>query len=283
MNFLKQAEEPLFPDILWNRPLVKNRGGRLLALGGHSRGFAAIQAVFQLAEAAGIGECLIGIPDSLAKLVGDAPEIMGLPASPSGSLGKAALGEVLHTVADCDGLLVGLDLTNNSETAVLVESVLQKAEKPIMMTEEALDTLPGSAQVITENAEAVLIGSMNAIIAVANRNKLALQLRPEKQLIGRIEAVQQIADAAKCALVIIGREIIVCADGQTSITPQRGDASDHPAVQAVFAPFWLQNKSKRFEALTTAAFVLSKSLPADQDLTYGQIAGSIRTALQHFS
>lgn len=283
MDFQKQGDEPLFPDILWNRPLVKNRGGRLLAIGGHSRGFAGISAVHQLAEAAGIGECLVAMPDSLTKLVGDAPGIISLPSSPSGSLGKAALGEILHTAADCDGLLLGLDLTNNSETAVLVESILDKAERPIMATEEALEVLPSSAKVVTDNPEAVVIGSLNAIINIANRNGLALQLRPEKQLIGRIEAVKQVADAGKCAYVILGREIIICDHGKVSVTPLRGDALAHPATQAVFAPFWLQNKSKRFEALTTAAFVLPKSLPSDQDLTYSQIASSIRTTLQHFS
>lgn len=283
MDFEKQGNEPLFADILWSRPLTRNRGGKLVVVGGHSNGFATIQAAHQIAEASGIGECLVIMPDSLSKIVAGAPDTILVPSSQSGSIGKAALATILAEAEDSDALMVGIDLTNNSETSVVVESLLDRYRGPLIITEEALDSLPSSLSAATDNSKAVLIGSMNMIINIANRGGHALRVSPERQLLGRLDVVRQVANISNCALVILGREIIIASGGRLSVTPIQGLIQQYPAAQTGFAPFLLANSTKRFEALTTAAFILSKSVPSDSRLTYSQIARSVQTTLQHFS
>lgn len=278
-GLVRQTDKPLFPDILWSRPLTRGRGGRLLAIGGNARGFAGIQAAHQLAEAAGVGECLVAMPDSLAKLVGDTPGAIFLPSSPSGSIGKSALGGLLLRSGECDGMLLGIDLTNNSETAVLTESLLQKYQKTLIVTEEALETLPSAATIATENEKAVIVGTMNALVSIANRNSLPIRVRPDKELIGRAELAQQAARASKASYVIIGREIIVAAGEKLSATPLRAAVPVSPALAAVFAPFLLQNVSRPFEALTTGAYVLTKAAADAKMPSYARIAAGVSEVL----
>jgi hypothetical protein len=66
-QFIRQEDEPLYPTILYNRPVTRNAAGRMLVVGGHSGEFSVPTAVHQLATAAGIGECRVVLPDNLAK------------------------------------------------------------------------------------------------------------------------------------------------------------------------------------------------------------------------
>src|SRR5207253_2372681 len=90
MDYLKQGSEPLFPKVLWNRPVSRSGAGRLLVVGGHKDEFSSVQAIYQLSLAAGVGQCTVVLPDSLKTLLAGTPDSLFVPASTSGSLGKAA-------------------------------------------------------------------------------------------------------------------------------------------------------------------------------------------------
>ena len=49
---------------------MRQRAGRLLLIGGHKGEFSLLQAIYQTTEAAGIGECVAVMPDSLRRTVG---------------------------------------------------------------------------------------------------------------------------------------------------------------------------------------------------------------------
>src|SRR4051794_12583610 len=109
-RFERQTDKPLFPDIFWNRPTMRSRGGRLLLLGGHKNQFDLVQAVYQMAEASDVGECVAVMPDSLRRTVGETGYTFFVPAAPSGSLGKASLAEITERAEDADATVVGLNL-----------------------------------------------------------------------------------------------------------------------------------------------------------------------------
>ena len=92
-NYQIQKAKPLFPQLLWSRPMNRQASGRILLVGGHTGGLSNLQTLYQLVQAAGIGEARLAVPDVQAKLLGATGLADFLPSSPSGSIGKGAYGQ----------------------------------------------------------------------------------------------------------------------------------------------------------------------------------------------
>jgi hypothetical protein len=219
IQFAKQSGEPLYPKIIWNRPVSKARGGRLLVLGGHARSFSHVQAQYQLAVASGIGQCTLVLPDSLTKALGHLPDIVYAPSSASGSLGRAALGQILELAGTSDSILIGGDLTNNSETAVLVESLLAQYSGPVIVGDEAVAALAFNPQIVAERPGTTAVLSMGGVLALANALKLPLRLRPDGGLMGKIDLARQLSSRLAGTLAAYSSEIIVINSQHTTMTP----------------------------------------------------------------
>lgn len=282
LTYTLQTEKPLFPDLLWSRPTLRSRGGRLLIVGGHKHEFSLVQDIYQVAEAAGIGEAQAALPDTLQRLVGGGEFGHFLPATASGSLGKAALGELLHITNDYDSVIIGANLTNNSETGIMIESLISQSEQPVVITEETINTLKFNPELITGNPKALVVTTMNGLFALANHHHMPLVIKPNSGLMGKMEIIQQLVSISECNYLIFDHEVIVAAEGEMSVTQLPIGLSDQPGVMIGLAStFWLQQRSRPFEALTTAAFVASR-LSEDDLSTSANTAKAIRKTLAEF-
>ncbi|HXY18323.1 MAG TPA: hypothetical protein VEH48_02805, partial [Candidatus Nitrosopolaris sp.] len=127
-NWLRQTpDKPLFPDLLWSRPENKRQRGKLLIVGGNSHGFAAPASAFAAAGTAGIGAARVLLPDATQKTIGTGfTDAVFAPSTPSGSFSRQALAELLENAGWADGVLLAGDFGRNSETAILLESFLDK-------------------------------------------------------------------------------------------------------------------------------------------------------------
>jgi hypothetical protein len=281
-SFARQTDQPLFPEIFWDRPTTRSRGGRLLIAGGQRNEFSAVQAIYQVAEAAGIGEGQVVLPDSLRRLVGEAGFARFVPASASGSLGKAALGQLLHLAADFDGMVLGGNLTNNSETAVMVESLIRELDLPVVVSEEAIEILKFAPALITGNPKVLVVTTMVGLFALANHHHLPLAIKPHAGVMGKLEILAQLAAISRCAYLVFDQEVMVAAASETSLSALDQPLSKWPAAAiGVAATFWLQQHSKPFAALTTAAFVLGRLEAADMT-TYAGIAAGLSRILRAY-
>ncbi len=65
----QQPDQPLFPDIAWQKPEQKALAGKLLILGGSAHGFAAVAQAYTDAGNAGVGQCRVVLPDALKKTI----------------------------------------------------------------------------------------------------------------------------------------------------------------------------------------------------------------------
>src|SRR4051812_6684812 len=110
--FKRQHDEPLYPKALWNRPVARSAGGRILIAGGHRGDFSLPTTVHQIAIAAGVGQATVALPDVLRPLLAGAPDVEFLASSQSGSLGRAALGELVD-LADDAGAVILAGMSNN--------------------------------------------------------------------------------------------------------------------------------------------------------------------------
>lgn len=264
IHYELQGTQPLYPKIFWNRPTNKNRAGRLLIVGGHKHEFSGVQAIYQVAEAAGSGYVQAAMPDTLRPLVGGGEFGYFLPATVSGSLGRAALGELLHLASEYDAVVLGANLTNNAETAILVESLIQKSDQPLIITEETIDILKFHADFITGNPHALVVTTMKGLFGLANNQHIPLAIKPNSGVLGKLEILQQLVDISRCSYVVFDKDIMVASAGKLSLTPLQVELTSQPTIAIGLAgTFWLQQRSQPFEALTGTAYVLSR-LKADQ-------------------
>ena len=84
-NWLRQNNEPLFPDIIWSKPENKKGAGKILIAGGNSESFSSIAKAYEDANRSGAGTIYLLVPESIKKLIKHIPEIEYASSNPSGS------------------------------------------------------------------------------------------------------------------------------------------------------------------------------------------------------
>lgn len=260
MDYLKQTDQPLFPKILWNRPLRSSGAGRLLLPGGHPGHFSVIQAVYQIAKAAGIGQCTLALPDSLRALLAEIPDSRFLPSTPAGSLGNGALGELLRMAGDSDALALGADLSNSSETSILAEAlVTRSAEARVVAFGDAFTSMKHNLKALIDRPNTLIVATMPQIFVLSEAAGVPIRIK-SGDVTNKIEIMQELAQASKADYALVSRELIVAAEGKISLTTSVS-AMDFflPAAIGLTSVFWIQNPSKPFEALTAGAYALRQA------------------------
>ncbi len=254
MDFLRQDKDPLFPNLLWTRPVGGRFAGRLLLVGGHSQEFNAIQNVYAAAEAAEIGECRVVLPDSLRKFL-PGESFTFVPSTHAGSIAKDSTAQIVSLVEDADAVAIGASLSSNSETATVIESILTKAAKPAIVFDEAFDLMKFHPQLLVGHNRMV-IATMPDLFKLAKYLKLHINIK-ESSLIGKIDIIKTLAHETGAQFLVYGPELIVAAGQQISVTPWQPVPAT--VVFGVASVIWLQNLRKPFEGLTTAAYLIAKA------------------------
>ena len=248
-------DSPLFPDLQWSRPENRSFAGKLAIIGGNLHGFAAAAESFAEAEKAGVGVARVLLPDSLQKTVGrvfEAGEYA--PSTPSGSFSKKALTEALQLASWSDAVLLAGDLGRNSETAIIIESFINKYSGELIVTKDAVN------YVIPLAAKLVVRPNTTLVLSFAQLQKLATNLHLTKAYtfdMGLVQLVQQLHELTSMSAIRIEVKyldsIVVAVNGQVSSTNLLTDLPVWRVKAASHASVWLlQNPSKPFEAITTS-------------------------------
>ena len=246
---------PLYPDMLWSRPENKLQAGKLLIVGGNSQGFAAAGEAYNLAGLAGVGTARVLLPVALQKTVGRIFEVGEYAAStPSGSFGKAALAEYLDMSLWADGVLLAGDLGRNSETAILLESYLDKYKGQVTLTRDAVNYFGELPTVVLTRPNTLLVLSMSQLqkLGVSSRFTMAFTLGMD--LLRLLENLHEFTKRYEVSIITKHHDtIIVAVNGQISTTKLATDLKIWRLRVATHASvWWLQNPKKSFEAFTTA-------------------------------
>ena len=278
--FERQIDQPLFPKILWNRPISRATAGRLLVVGGHQSGVALIQSTYQIAAAAGIGALTVLAPDALRSLLGGVPQIDYAPSTPSGSLARAALAQFIDASSYADTILLGIDASNNSETAILFESFITKFHQPLILADDALEVIAMTPDIIRDRPKTLLILSMQQLFKLAAKLRLPIQIRPDSGIAGKIEIVRDLGQVLKIDLALVGPEIIISVGEQASVTLLGSQpASLTAAALGTLSVFYTQNLRAHFEGLTTGAFLIKQAVESSDHASLADIAASLTKAL----
>jgi hypothetical protein len=283
-HFLKQTDEALFPKILWNRPANRRQAGRILVVGGHTGHFSGLQASFAAAEASGIGECRLAVPTSLRAALASFAIAEFMPATPSGSLATLAVGPVLEFAREFDAILIGPDLGQNSETTILLESILLKSEIPVIIVADALTSLKHNPRSYIDRPQTLVVATLPELFRIAGALAIPLTVRTDTGLMGRTDLITSVTKDWAADWLIYGFEIIAGQGAEHSITPLELDFSHYSALTAAVAgTFWLQQRQDKFAALTSAGFILRqaalKAKELSDTITSAHLSGAIRRTI----
>lgn len=252
----KQTKDrPLFPDLLWSRPENKSHAGKLLVIGGNLHGFSAPAEAYRVAQTAGAGSVRVLLPNSLKKTVGRIIEHGEYaPSTPSGSFAKAALAAALEQAAWADGVLLAGDLGRNSETAVLISSLLQRYSGQVTLVKDAVDYVTSAPDALTGRQVTTLV------LTIAQLQRLLTTLKWPKAvtftmpLLQLVDLLHELTKAHPFNIIVKQDAImLVACGGQVSSTTLSDNKEPWRVATAAYAAvWWLQNPGKPFEALTTA-------------------------------
>jgi NAD(P)H-hydrate repair Nnr-like enzyme with NAD(P)H-hydrate dehydratase domain len=258
-QFVRQTDQPLYPKVLYNRPVTRSGGGRLLIVGGHTGEFSLPTAIHQFAVAAGVGEATAVLPDKLARILGGAPGTSFASSTESGSLGREALGRILELSEEVDAVAIGASLSNNSNTAILTERIVTQLQRPLIVFDEGLVALRQNITTLTENPKALIILTMAEVFKLASPLGIAISIRPGGGLINKLEIIQNLAAASKCTYAVYGSEIVIAASNELIVTPLNYRLSLTPALfYGVLSTFWMQNLAQPVEGLATGSYLIAK-------------------------
>lgn len=251
------SDKPLFPDLLWSRPENRRHAGKLLVIGGNAHGFAAPAMAYVESIKAGVGLTRVLLPDAVKTVAKHALETVSFaPSTPSGSFSRQALAEILEQADWADGVLLAGDLGRNSETAIVLESFMQKYHGQITLTKDAADYLDSNAAEALARPQTTLVISLSQLQKLAKAAKYPEAVTFSMDLLHLVDWLHEFTTLYPVNLVTKHLEnIFVAVNGQVSSSKLandkdiwRVDAAAHVAV------WWLQNTDKPFEALTTAVY-----------------------------
>jgi ADP-dependent NAD(P)H-hydrate dehydratase / NAD(P)H-hydrate epimerase len=252
MNWLKQTpDKPLFPDTLWSRPENKRYAGKLLIIGGHKQAFNEVSAAYSAALKAGAGTVRVILPSSLQKmLVKLFPEAEYAASNQIGSFSRQALGTLLDASEWADAVLLAGDFGRNSETAIMLESFIEKFEGRLALSGDSLDYFLSQPQRLVSRENTLLIATLTQL------QKLAAPalIQQNADLINIVEQVSTWVSQTDLSVVTVhSKQAILAYKQQISTTPVKISIPD--VNLAAYATVWyLQQPEKDFFSVTTGIF-----------------------------
>ncbi len=250
--WLKQThEQPLYPDLEWERPEQRDQRGRLLIVGGNLHSFAAPAQAYSVALDREVGYVRVVMPDALKNTVHKLlPDVEYAASNHSGSFAAKSLESILWHAQWANGILLPGDLGRNSETAIMLENLVKSTAIPLTLTRDALDYFTTNPAVIAQRPQTLIVGSFAQIQKLATSLKYKRALTFDMPLAQLVEALHDLtALHAFSCVTKIGKVLIVAADGFVATSP----AEDEPeiwrlAAAARASTAWLHFPKKPFES-----------------------------------
>lgn len=211
----------------------------------------------------GIGTSRVLLPNAIQKLVGPIIDNGEFTAStPNGSLSQTALSDLVEWGKWSDGILFAGDMGRNSETAILIEKFLQQCETITILTKDAIDYLTAAPQVALERPNTALVLSLSQLQRLAVVSKSDKPVTFGMDLLHLVSWLHTFSQQFAPYIVVKHHEyIVVAVNGEVSTTKLDNDIPVwRVKVAAQAAVWWIQNRTRPFEALSTAIHQVASGL-----------------------
>lgn len=217
------VREPLYKEVLWRLPQnVYQRRGSLFIVSGIPGHLKEVLDIAEVAATLQIGDLTVGLPDGLTKGLPIIPDIhlQGLPETGSGSIAKSAKERILATAGAFDLTVLGPSVSKQSETGQLIQELVPRIEKPILLVGDAVEEVTLHLLRIRK-AATIFIADIGAIARLMKRS--------DPQLSGNIvgalykdfkNELSHLAKNANAHLIALSPEAIVASySGKLAIVP----------------------------------------------------------------
>jgi NAD(P)H-hydrate repair Nnr-like enzyme with NAD(P)H-hydrate dehydratase domain len=253
--FRQTPDKPLFPNMLWSRPENRRHAGKLLIVGGNGYEFQAPANAYGDALDAGVGDAKVILPDSMKKVVHDIfPEAEFAPSTPSGSLARTSLAQILDWSQWADGVLLAGDIGRNSETAIVLETLLDKFTGQLTLAKDTANYVLDAPGGVLARPDTLAVITTAQLQRLANGAKYPVAFTSDMDLVRFVDWLHEFTTEHQLHIITKHLDTIVIASGgqvsTTKFPPSRDAWRVRTAAHA--ATWWLQNPTKPFEALTTS-------------------------------
>ena len=164
MDWFTKLEEKPAEDLSWNVP--EKKFGTVNLVGGNSQSFKTeIKTAEFLGEKYPIEKLNLVFPDALKNQLPDLPNFCFLNSTESGSFKDGE--EIVRALNSADFNLILGDLSRNAVTGKAVSSACDFAEKPLILTRDAVDLVAENATEKTlMNSNLILMASMPQMMKI---------------------------------------------------------------------------------------------------------------------
>ena len=252
----KQADDtPLFPNTLWSRPESKAGAGRLAIIGGNSFAIGAPGLAYNEADQSGAGVIRVIMPQSVKKNVSVLlPDADFAPSNPSGSFAKAALAVFMDSVYWSDHVLLAGDFGRNSESAVLLETFVQKYDGPLTITQDAVDYFKALPELILNRKQTLIVLSLAQLQKLFINAAIMTPITYGMSTQQLIEALHELTTKYSALVVVKHHDVLYTAYKGQVTTTKNTHESWRVLTAAKASVFYMQNKEKPLEAVTTSLY-----------------------------
>ncbi len=253
-NLITQDSSPVFPDVLWSKPERKDQAGHLLIIGGHSESITPILESYALASSLGAGKISVAIPEALKKSMPGGPDIIYCDSTTSGSLSKDALPILLQAAQETDMILLPGAMSNNSQSFQLLERLLEKIGKPLVVSGDSLHALLNIKGAL-DNPDICAVLNPSQLQHLVKKSGGTTAYTSGASLMQMQQILHDITGKGSL-LALHNKDIWTSTQGRVSKTKRAdhiGEFTWQVPTATACAVYWMHNPDLPFEAFTTAS------------------------------
>jgi protein associated with RNAse G/E len=158
-----------------------------------------------------------------------------------------------------DAILLAGDFGRNSETAIVLDNLAAKYNSPLTISQDGNDYFLNPKSPILTREDSLLIVNMGKLQKLAKHNRPARTIRHAMTLLELVNVLSEWTKHDSVSVITKHADnLIVACGGRVSTTTEKADSNWQTELAAYVAVWWLQQPTKKFEALTTAVVDYSK-------------------------
>ena len=248
----RQSTKKLFGDIDMMAPEQRRFAGKLLIIGGNKGMFFAVASALEAAKRFGVGEVRALMPDALKDQVPSTPELYFAEAEASGAFGRLALQDMLRQAEWADAVILIGDSGRNAETSLVFAEFMDKCQKPVFITRDAVEAVTPSATDWPmreyETGLLLTLPQLQKLLRTMYYPKVITLSMPTNQL---IETLHKFSLSYPVAIATYHNDLIVVAQNGEVVTQAISETNLTPIslwsgallVQSVVARLWNPEKA----------------------------------------
>lgn len=190
----------------------KNDYGRILLICGSKKYVGAPYFAAQAAVRSGSGVVYLAIPDAIYTPVASKlsePVLVPLTSNSTGSISAKSADDISDYLEKCDSCLIGPGMSDNADTAEIVNAVLDKCRVPLIIDADGINAVSKNINIL-KNAKCPVIltpheAELNRLLDGAEMPRFT-----ENE---KIKTISHFADEYNVILLKKSHKTVVCSNG----------------------------------------------------------------------